>query len=235
MYPWSARSVAVSFIVITTLAGTAPLGAQRADCGPTRQPKQLPTVSTLMDSAAAITELEAAHVVRDSMQFTLLVLAGDSVPVLHALDSTDALAAQVLARSAWPEKPSDLWAVRVHVTGGAAPTLAVTRATYCPPQPASGQPVRMVVGVEREERVTTGVIQPGVSPTLRPPHLHTVFEIQVTALGDVSDVKLVTGSGTEAIDAQIARQIAENKYEPALLDGIPVPGVYRTDKRSPRP
>jgi hypothetical protein len=45
------RSVAVIFIVMTTLAGTAPLRAQRADCGPTRQPKQLPAVSTLIDSA----------------------------------------------------------------------------------------------------------------------------------------------------------------------------------------
>jgi hypothetical protein len=191
-------------------------------------------VSTLLDSAAAINELEAAHVLRDSMQFTLLVLAGDSVPVLHALDSTDELAAQVLARSAWPEKPSDLWAVRVHVTGGAAPAVAVTRATYCPPQPASGQPGRMTVGVLRYEVVTPTGIRRGLPPPL-PPRLHTVFEIHVTALGDVSDVKLITGSGTESVDAEIERQMAQSKYEPALLDGIPVPGVYRTDRTSPRP
>jgi outer membrane biosynthesis protein TonB len=57
----------------------------------------------------------------------------------------------------------------------------------------------------------------------------------VTALGDVSDVKLITGSGTESVDAEIERQMAQSKYEPALLDGIPLPGVYRTDRTSPRP
>src|SRR2546428_595383 len=119
------RSLAVILTVSTTLACAAQLHAQRSTCGPTRRPKELPTVSALMDPSSAFLELKAGNVLRDSMQFTLLMLPGDSIPLVHAIDSTDAMAAAVLARSVWPEKPADLWAVRVHVTGGATPALTL--------------------------------------------------------------------------------------------------------------
>src|SRR5262249_36589844 len=153
----SMRSLAVSVILSTIVASAAPLVGQRSGCGPTQRPHQLPAVQALLDSSAAIMELQAAHLLRDSMQFTLLVLAGDSQPVIHALDSTDHVAADVIARSAWPQKPAELWAVRLHVTGGAAPALTVTRATYCPPQlaPVPGRTRRAEMGVLREERVVT--------------------------------------------------------------------------------
>jgi len=228
--------LAVTLTVSISLACAAQLHAQRSTCGPTRRPKELPTVSALMDSSSAFTELEAAKVLRDSMQFTLLMVPGDSIPVVHALDSTDAMAAAVLARSVWPEKPADLWAVRVQVTGGATPALTVSRATYCPPvlTPASGQPVQMLVGVVREQRLTASRSGAPVVPS-PPPRLHNVFEIEITERGDVSNVKRITSSGYDAFDQAIARQLAQNKYEPALLDGIPVPAVYRTDNSGPRP
>ncbi len=224
------RTLAVTIAFITTI--TVPGVGQRPSCGPTRQPKQLPPASALVDSSAAIMELQAARVLRDSMQFTMLVHAGDSIPLIHAIDSTDHLAAAVIARSVWPQKPAQLWAVRLDVTGGPTPAVAVARATYCPPEltAASSQPVRMTIGIERTT-VTSGAY--GL-PT-PPPRLYTVFEIQVTERGDVSNVKLIRSSGYDAIDQQISQHIWQDKYEPALIDGIPIPAVYRTDKNSARP
>jgi len=228
------RSLAVILTATIPLASAAPLLAQRSGCGPTSRPKGLPAVSTLMDSSAAIMELRAGDVLRDSMQFTLLMLPGDSIPVIHAIDSTDAMAAAVLARSAWPEKPADLWAVRVHVAGGNTPTLAVTRATYCPPvlTPEAHTLVRMLP-VLREQRITSP--DPNLPRVVGTSPVPAIFEIEITPGGEVSNVKLIRSSGSHVFDEQTQRQLAQQKYEPALLDGIPVPMAIRTDKSAPRP
>lgn len=228
------RSLAVTLIAAVTLASAAPLLAQRSGCGPTRRPKELPAVSALMDSSAAIMELGAANMLRDSMQFTLLMLPGDSIPVIHAIDSTDAMAAEVLARSAWPEKPADLWAVRVHVTGGNTPDLAVTRALYCPPvlTPEAGPAVRMLPEL-REQRITSP--DPNLPRVVGTAPVPAIFEIEITPRGEVSTVKLIRSSGSQVFDELTKRRLAQQKYEPALLDGIPVPIPLRTDKSAPQP
>ncbi len=224
------HSRAVNLTIATTLACAAPLRGQRSSCGPAQQPKDLPTVSFLIDSSGALMELQAAKVLRDSMQFTLLGLPGDSIPVVHALDSTNAMAANVLARSVWPEKPADLWAVRVHVTGGAAPALTLSRATYCPPVLAPGsQPVR-VTAQAREERVSSGGgvlrvqgIMQGTAP------VPLLCELDITQRGDVNNVKVIRSSGNREVDEHVTRMLVQQKYEPALLDGIPVPSVLRVN------
>ena len=103
------RIAAVGLAVATGLA--APLIAQRAACGPTRRPKDLPAVATIVDSSAAMRELQTAQVLGDSVRFTLIFPAGDSMPFIHPLDSTQIRAAAVLARSVWPQGPDQLWAI----------------------------------------------------------------------------------------------------------------------------
>jgi TonB family protein len=220
-----------------TLAATivaVPLLAQRPTCGPTRRPKQLPAVSTLVDSSAAIMELGAAHVVRDSMRFTLIFPDDDSIPLIHALDSTDNRAAAVIARSVWRQKPDKLWAIRVRVAGGTTPALTLERATYCPPEltSASKQPVDI-----RTELVAVpaGSGAPGVSRSTRSTATATVFEIMVTETGTVRDVRLITSSGTPALDQEMASHNRQLRFAPALIDGLAIPALYRTDNNTPRP
>ncbi len=228
------RSLAITLTASITLASAAPLLAQRSGCGPTRRPKELPAVSAVMDSGSAIMELSVANVLRDSMQFTLLMLPGDSIPVIHAIDSTDDVAAAVLERSAWPETPADLWAVRVHVTGGNTPALAITRATYCPPvlTPEAGPPVRMLPELREQRIISPDPNLPRVMGTRPVP---AIFEIEITPRGVVSNVTLIRSSGSHVFDELTKRQLAQQAYEPALLDGIPIPIALRTDKSTPGP
>jgi hypothetical protein len=221
--------------VTVTLAATivaVPLLAQRPTCAPTRRPKQLPAVSTLVDSNAAIVELETAHAVRDSMRFTLIFPDDDSVPLIHALDSIDNRAAAVIARSLWPQKPDKLWAIRVHVAGGTTPALTLERATYCPPEltAESNQPREIRTEIVA---VPSGSGAPGFSHPPRP--RATVFEIMVTETGRVRDVRLIASSGSPALDQDIASHNWQLRFEPALIDGLAIPAVYRTDKNTPRP
>ena len=238
------RALAVSLLLSVTVACAAPLLAQRASCGPAVSPKALPAVSALLDSSSAVMELQAAKVLRDSMQFTLVLLPGDSLPAIAPFDTSDAMAAAVLARSLWPKQAADLWAVRVHLTAGATPALTVSRAIYCPPELTLGSmPVRRVPEI-REERsmslsgpgTSARTIVPGsatsvlVVPAVRGTNpVPTIFEIAVSPLGKVSSVTLVRSSGSDVFDSLTQRQLAQQTYAPALIDGIPVPAVYRTD------
>ena len=228
-------SRAVTLTIAVTLTCVAPLAAQRSSCGPAQQPKELPSVSFLIDSSSALMELQAAKVLRDSMQFTLFIVPADSIPVIHALDSTDAMAASLLARSAWPSKTVDLWAVRVHITGGTAPALTLSRPTYCPPALTPGsKPVHLAAEI-REERITSNAQLLQVQRVVQgPAPIPLVCEIAVTERGDVNEVKVIRSSGNREVDQHVAQQLAQQQYEPALLDGIPVPAIIRTSGKDDR-
>jgi hypothetical protein len=197
----------------------------------------LPAPSGLVDSSDALSELTAFHALRDSMRFTLVFPGGDSVPLIHPLDTTDTLAAAVLARAIWPQKPGDLWAIQVRVSGGSAPSLTVQRAMYCPPavKQGSNQPFRTGVG-ELRYQSRDGIQRPGLPPGAHAPprRLNAVFEVVVTDTGAVRHVKMISGSGVEAYDQQYEKYVGQLKFDPALIDGLPVEAVYRTDKKSPR-
>jgi TonB family protein len=166
------------------------------------------------------------------MQFTLVLLPGDSIPLIAPLDSSDVMAAAVLARSLWPQTAAELWGLRVHVTGGATPAVTVSRATYCPPEltSASGSPVRMLPEL-RYERVTSSTSH--LPRVIGPQPVPTIFEIAVSALGQVSKVTLVRSSGYRWFDSTAAQRLEQQTYASALLDGIPVPAVYRTGHGGP--
>jgi len=196
----------------------------------------LPAPSGLVDSSDALSELIAFHALRDSMRFTLVFPEGDSVPLIHPLETTDTLAAAVLARSIWPQKRGELWAIQVRVIGGSTPALTVQRATYCPPAvKGADQPFRAGVG-ELRYQSRDGIQRPGLPPgTHVPPRtLHAVFEVVVTDTGAVRNVKMIRGSGVAEYDRKYGQYLAQLKFEPAVIDGLPVEAVYRTDKKSPR-
>jgi len=214
--------------LLTALAIPSSLLGQRKGCGETKKPTQLPSVSVLLDSTDAIVELQQFNVLRDEMRFSLLFDKTDSLPKVRALDSTDAKAALVLARSMWPKKPSDVWAVRVHVVGGASPALTLERAMYCPPslRPGSNPPIRIVVGPIQEQRARV--------PAVRGPPTSFVLEILVAETGDVVNVRVAQSSGAASLDEELQRRMMQQHFEPALIDGFPVRAIYRTDGHSPR-
>ncbi len=214
--------------LLAALAIPSSLLGQRKGCGETKKPTQLPPVSVLLDSADAIVELRQFNVLRDEMRFSLLFDKTDSLPKVRALDSTDAKAALVLARSMWPNKPSDVWAVRVHVVGGASPALTLERAMYCPPfmRPGSNPPIRIAVGPVQEQRARV--------PAVRGPPTSFVFEILVAETGDVVNVRVAQSSGVASLDEELQRRMMQQHFEPALIDGFPVRAIYRSDGHSPR-
>jgi TonB family protein len=184
-------------------------------------------------------ELQAAKVLRDSMQFTLVLLPGDSIPAIAPFDSTDAMAAAVLARSVWPKQAAELWGVRVRVSAGASPAVTVSRATYCPPELTPGSaPVRRIPELREERSMSVSGPPPAGSLVIAPrvrgtDAVPTIFEITVSPLGRVSRVTLVRSSGSDVFDSLTQHELAQQTYAPALLDGIPVPAVYRTDHGGP--
>src|SRR5207249_5227126 len=104
--------------LIAAVLASSSSSAQNKGCEETRNPKQLPPASGVLDSAAAITELTQTNLLADDMHFSLLFEETDSFPHVRPLETTDPGAAMVLMRSIWPQKPSGTWAVRVHVVGG---------------------------------------------------------------------------------------------------------------------
>src|SRR6266513_4983875 len=104
------------FIVpLLLLGGSLRLDAQRRDCRPTQFPSDLPAVSALIDSAAAITALATLIHGDRTMVFSLLYPADDSLPAIRPLDKGDALPAVLLMRALRPQSPSETWAVRLRV------------------------------------------------------------------------------------------------------------------------
>ncbi len=79
-------------------------------------------------------------------------------------------------------------------------------------------------------------------PALRHAGLQGRVTVQVvidtlgrTPRGVVSNVTVIRSSGSHVFDELTKRQLAQQAYEPALLDGIPIPIALRTDKSTPGP
>src|SRR6266513_3010543 len=109
------RSLAVTTVLIAIAVAPPPLSAQRKDCKETRNPKQLPTVSTVLDSARAINDLTPFTSPRGGMLFSLAFLEHDSLPLVRPIAAPDSAAVTILAGSARAQKPAQLWGIRVRV------------------------------------------------------------------------------------------------------------------------
>ena len=220
------RRVVVATLVMIATALASPLSAQNKGCEETRNPKQLPPARDILDSADAILELTQANVLAADMRFSLLFEGTDSFPRVRLLETTDPKAAIVLLRSIWPQKPAEPWAVRVHVVGGATPSLSLERSIYCPPTPESGPPFGTRISVQ---------MKPG---DRRPPPGSQHIVIRVEALidegGVPSNVRIIQSSGVSDLDDEIVKQWQGRRFHPALIDGEPIRAVWRADGQSPR-
>lgn len=187
-------------------------------CEESKTPGTLPAVGALLDSARAIADLTAGDVPAGGLLFSLIYTDEDSLPQARRLDSAATAAADVLAKSLRPLRPTAYWAVRVRVVGGVAPAVTLERSRYCPPLPASIQarPRRFVVTMRLGDRVRS------VGTTVR-----FIADAEISETGQVWEIALVRPSGVREIDEEILRYVRIRPFLPALLDGTPVPSRLR--------
>ncbi|HLZ46363.1 MAG TPA: hypothetical protein VKQ05_11860 [Gemmatimonadales bacterium] len=221
------RPFAVTIALLCPVTLSTPLAAQRGrDCRPTYTPDQLPVASAIVDSAHALTDLAAFSRSDRPMLFSLVFNEDDSLPSVRPLDKTDAIAAVFVLRALRPQPPSEKWAVRMRVQGGANPALTIERSIYCPPEPDS-TPVFFNPNITRTDLQNAG-IRSGVLRI-------DGYDVLVSDEGRAVAVKLIGSTGVKALDDQLTRELKELRFHPALLDDQPVQAVFRVGGDSPRP
>jgi len=201
----------VRLALLVALVTPSALFGQRKSCGETKYPKNLPAPREIIDSADAIAKLKLSGRLAANMLFNLTYAEGDSLPLVRALEGADPQAALLLFRVVRPHKPSGIWALRVRVVGGDTPALTLERSIYCPPEPG-----------------------PGLHPEGIPVRVTVDFEVLVAADGTPLRVRMLQSSGLSDLDEQMIREWQQRQFQPALLDGAPIQGLYRTDGLTPR-
>ena len=217
-------SVAV-ILACLVIAVPSSLLAQQRRCGETRTPKQLPAPSALVDSARAMADLSEAGIPPNGMVFSLLFREADSFPTIRPLDPSHEQSAVLLSRAVLPQQSKTMWAIRVRVAGGPAPTLMLERSSYCPPVVVATAPgtSRVVVSMRAGDQL------PAANRRLR-----FVVEVQVTEGGAVQSTKMVQRSGIQDFDEELQREWQARRFLPALLDGFPIQSWYRSDGQTQR-
>jgi len=212
---------------MTPLLIVLALAQGRPDCSATWFPKHLPAVHELLDSTGVIEGLQRISGVGDSMIFTLIYYETDSLPTVSTFAGPPATGLGVIRESAWPQKPSRLWALRVRVVRGPTPAVTLERAMYCPPYPVSSLDNRRTVMVQVNE---------GEALTNRQGETVKVgIEVVVGEDGTVVSDRIGQSSGVVDYDRQMLGVWHEVHFAPAMIDRERVRGVYWTDRPSPRP
>ena len=202
-----------------------PLTAQSGGCGDTKYPSHLPAPSALVDSTHAIADL-AAFAGSKPMLFSLVFAIGDSVPQVRALDRNDEAAAIALINYLKHQPPGPMWAIRVRIAGGDAPSLMLERSQYCPPEPLSKRiPTMAIAGsITTRGQAATPIMSSGAKA-----------EALIGADGNIIRVQVIGTTGSPQADYSFRMEIQRHRFKPAQLDGEAVAGMWRSDGLSPRP
>jgi hypothetical protein len=209
------------------------LASQDKGCQETKYPAQLPAPSAVVDSAHAIADL-AMFAGPKPMVFSLVFNKGDSVPRIHPLDKNDAAAGQALYSYVKHQPAADLWAIRVKIAGGDAPSLTLERSQYCPPEPTAGE--------GRIMSITGQVAGPGSRTLMRTgPDVSlghgkdVLYEALIGADGHVLLVRVLTNSDNGESNADVVQMVQRQHFKPATLDDDPLTALFRSGGESPRP
>ncbi len=68
-----------------------------------------------------------------------------------------------------------------------------------------------------------------------PPGAVIPVEALISVEGSVVMARVIKSSGNTETDARIMRDLRQQKFEPAKLDGEPIQAVYRLGAEPPRP
>ncbi|NIM52949.1 MAG: TonB family protein [Gemmatimonadales bacterium] len=197
-------------------------------CAPARFPATLPTLDALVDSAAVLPQL-ARSGPRDVPPSVLaLRFDGDGVAAPVAVldthlprEEADSLAV-LIASHLRPQRPGQLWGVRLHVSHATLPALSIHRSEFCPPKP-TGPVIRVPFQFEGTPEDLEDFRRAG------PYHVVAL----VSSAGAVDIVRLVRSSRSNIMDRLALESVRQLRFEPARLDGAPVPAWF--DVRSSKP
>jgi hypothetical protein len=206
--------------MITVLAALALLQTPERTCGPTEQPKTLPAVSALVDSARIVRGLTGPDLAPHGILFSLVYGESDSFPQVHVLESSIDSAGLLLVNTFVPQKPKKLWAVRLRVSAAAAPTVTLERSIYCLPRLAQTQDRlsdNFLINVSPDDRY------------LRNLNIRIKANVIIAENGVVAEVQLSQSTGFRDYDDQIVQFFRMRRYLPALIDGFPVTSWWRSD------
>lgn len=230
------RLLAVPIALLGVTVGH--LASQGIGCADTKYPPQLPPPNVFVDSVHAIADLGAFVAPGKSMVFSVVFNEDDSVAKVRPLNKDDAAAAVSLTNYVRRETPVEaLWAFRVRIVGGDAPSLTLERSQYCPPRPRSGGDHAYAARMRASYQVVrSGNPRPIPSePSIEPVGPRIPVEALISTDGTVVLARVVKSSGDTLTDEWVLRDLKHRKFEPAKLDGQPIQSVYRPEGESPRP
>jgi hypothetical protein len=199
-------------------------------CQPAAATKDLPVLSAVVDSTGVAGAL-AGFAAESSSPWLLSVVyaRGAATPTVRWVEppSGPDTVVRVVAAAAAPRPAGEPWAVRLRLMPGSPRRMVVEPALYCPPEP-------MVRGTARMMPFRVQ-LQPGDRMPRQNARMSMVAEVFVLETGFPSEVRLIQGSDIRELDDAFVRESQAMSFMPALLEGVPVSGWYRTDGLSPRP
>lgn len=191
--------------------------APRRGCSISTVPGHLPALSQLVgDSAtfaAAVAEYARQHPLRDGGMFALYSVAFTPEGAVERVKELDYLLPQggadeftsLLRASLRPQPAGKAWSVRLRIEPGAATVFRVGRSETC----------------EAESLTRFTVEAPSLEGGRRPTPLR--LRVQVDARGNVTDVQLLRGSGSDELDRWVLDALRGNPFSFGLVDGVAVP------------
>jgi TonB family protein len=180
-----------------------------------QRPSELPPLATVFDAAAGFGALaalspEIGGQAVISVSFGPDGAAGEARVLATDLpDSTARVVLTTVAGALRDLHDPGLPGLRLRVTVGGPPAVRLEVASYCEPEPGPG-----ARGVER---VTVYSTSPPPS-VIHPPRIRFL----VRADGSVEDVRVEVGSGQDELDRSVVERTRQQRFKPALLDGIPI-------------
>ena len=208
----TAVAVLVAGTMMFMAAGTLPGQESRPGnrrCAPLTVPKKLPSADTIVDSAALAASLPA-----DGEGVFLFSVGGGpgrsraARPIedqgARISDTMTALVAAALRAN--PDAVGD--AIRLRITTGPQPAFSIEKSVLCPPT----APPSTAVG-----RIST------TTTTRLPDRVRSPkFRLRISVEGAVVETLLRSSSGVPELDRELMAVVSRNRFQPALLDGMPV-------------
>lgn len=197
----------------------------RRGCRPMREPRRLPAVASLADSASLIAAITAFArenpITGDTIPYgvySLTLGAGGRVeslrPLSYWLPRSQVDAFGSLVASHLRPQEVDPGTVRLRVSLGDAPQVRVLQSEYCPAE------------VRTRFEIRTG--SPGVPKTQPQP---VRVRARVAADGRVMSVHVVRSSGDPEIDTWVQATLQRGSAVPGIIDGTPADMDVETDIR----
>lgn len=207
------------FVGRPLLAAVAASGAP--ECRPLADPKRLPSLGSLVDSAGFVAALPPSIDTAGIQLGLAFPSAGGSIAVF-VIEPSDS-ASQALARRVEalvvPHGVPGGTTIRIRIRS--ATDIRVERSILCPPVPVdSAVPKRLTMAMGRvssQEELALLKWTP-------------VIRMRIGIDGRVVDARLQPGSGRRDIDQQALEPVYQRRWRPATLDGRPVEVWFANDR-----